>query len=235
VEEASYDSQAMCRFTGIDLGEAPVPVEGTISRFRHLQETHNLGERLLEPIVEYLQDRGLRISTGTIMDAPIISVPSSTKNRQKQRDPDMHQTKKGKQWYFGMKAHIGVDSKSKLMHAVVATAANVHHSHALPDLLHVEEKRIWGDSTYSVQGESIQAYAPQAQDFTNKKGCRSRPLNDADKAANRTDSGLWENVQHPIYVLKQVFGFVNVRYRGLPKNASRLACGLVNPYMARRH
>jgi len=237
VEEALYDSRAMRRFTGIDLGEMPVPDETTICKFRHLLETHNLGGRLFELIAEYLQDNGLKISTGTIVDATIISAPSSTKNREKQRDPEMHQTKKGNQWYFGMKAHIGVDSKTKLMHAVVATAANVHDSQALPDLLHGDETRVWGDSAYSGQGEAIQACAPQAQDFTNKKGRRNRPLSEADKATNRTKSQVRAKVEHPFHVLKRVFGFVKVRYRGLAKNANWLfvACGLVNLYMARRH
>ena len=237
VEEALYDSRAMRRFTGIDLGEMPVPDETTICKFRHLLETHNLGGRLFELIAEYLQDNGLKISTGTIVDATIISAPSSTKNREKQRDPEMHQTKKGNQWYFGMKAHIGVDSKTKLMHAVVATAANVHDSQALPELLHGDETRVWGDSAYSGQGEAIRACAPQAQDFTNKKGRRNRPLTDADKATNRTKSQVRAKVEHPFHVLKRVFGFVKVRYRGLAKNANWLfvACGLVNLYMARRH
>lgn len=237
VEEALYDSRAMRRFTGIDLGEMPVPDETTICKFRHLLETHNLGGRLFELIAEYLQDNGLKISTGTIVDATIISAPSSTKNREKQRDPEMHQTKKGNQWYFGMKAHIGVDSKTKLMHAVVATAANVHDSQALPDLLHGDETRVWGDSAYSGQGEALQVCAPQAQDFTNKKGRRNRPLSEADKATNRTKSQVRAKVGHPFHVLKHVFGFVKVRYRGLAKNANWLfvACGLVNLYMARRH
>ena len=237
VEEALYDSRAMRRFTSIDLGEMPVPDETTICKFRHLLETHNLGGRLFELIAEYLQDNGLKISTGTIVDATIISAPSSTKNREKQRDPEMHQTKKGNQWYFGMKAHIGVDSKTRLMHAVVATAANVHDSQALPDLLHGDETRVWGDSAYSGQGEAIHACAPQAQDFTNKKGRRNRPLSEADKATNRTKSQVRAKVEHPFHVLKRVFGFVKVRYRGLAKNANWLfvACGLVNLYMARRH
>ena len=237
VEEALYDSRAMRRFTGIDLGEMPVPDETTICKFRHLLETHNLGGRLFELIAEYLQDNGLKISTGTIVDATIISAPSSTKNREKQRDPEMHQTKKGNQWYFGMKAHIGVDSKTRLMHAVVATAANVHDSQTLPDLLHGDETRVWGDSAYSGQGEAIHACAPQAQDFTNKKGRRNRPLTGADKATNRTKSQVRAKVEHPFHVLKRVFGFVKVRYRGLVKNANWLfvACGLVNLYMARRH
>lgn len=236
MEEALYDSRAMRRFVGIDLGEAPVPDETTILKFRHLLEAHNLGERLFELIAEYLQANGLKISTGTIVDATIIQAPSSTKNRDNSRDPEMHPTKKGNQWYFGMKAHIGVDSKTKLIHAVVATAANVHDSQVLPDLLHGDETRVWGDSAYSGQGEAIRACAPQAQDFTHTKAHRHRPLTDEDKAKNRTKSGVRAKVEHPFHVLKRVFGFVKVCYRGLAKNANRLfvACGLVNLYLARR-
>jgi len=126
VEEALYDSRAMRQFVGIDLGREPVPDETTICKFRHLLEAHQIGEQLFARIGAYLTAHGLKVSRGTIVDATIISAPSSTKNRQKERDPEMHQTKKGNQWYFGMKAHIGVDSQTKLIHSVAATAANVH-------------------------------------------------------------------------------------------------------------
>ena len=148
----------------------------------------------------------------------------------------MHQTKKGNQWYFGMKAHIGVDSQSKLIHSVAATAANVHDSQMLEDLLHGDETRVWGDSAYAGQGDTIREQAPKAKDFTHKKGSRHRPLSDADKATNKTKSKVRAKVEHPFLVLKRVFGFRKVRYRGLEKNATRLfvACGLVNLYMVRR-
>ena len=148
----------------------------------------------------------------------------------------MHQTRKGNQWYFGMKAHIGVDSKTKLIHSVAATAANTHDSQLLPDLLHGEETRVYGDSAYMGQSEAIREQAPKAKDFTQKKGCRSRALSDADRARNRTKSRVRAKVEHPFLVLKRVFGFSKVRYRGVDKNANRLfvACGLVNLYMARR-
>src|SRR6516162_10810572 len=148
VEEALHDSASMRRFAGIDLGREPVPDETTVCRFRHLLEAHDLGSRLFEEVHRYLEAKGLKIARGTIVDATIISAPSSTKNAAKARDPDMHQTKKGNQWYFGMKAHVGVDSKSKLIHAVVATAANVADSEVLADLLHGEERRVWGDQAY---------------------------------------------------------------------------------------
>jgi len=237
VEEALYDSRAMRRFVGIDLGREPAPDETTILKFRHLLERHNLGDRLFALIAEYLQENGLKVSTGTIVDATIISAPSSTKNKDRKRDPEMHQTKKGNQWYFGMKAHIGVDSRSKLIHSVAATAANVHDSQLLPDLLHGGETRVWGDSAYTGQGEVIREHAPKAKDFTQKKGSRHKALTDAERAKNRTKSRVRAKVEHPFLILKRVFGFDKVRYRGLDKNANWLfvACGLVNLYMARRH
>ena len=136
VEEALYDSRAMRRFVGIDLGREPAPDETTVCKFRHLLEAHNLGDQLFALIAEYLEDNGLTVNTGTIVDASIIDAPSSTKNKDRKRDPEMHQVKKGNQWYFGMKAHIGADSRTKLIHSVAATAANVHDSQLLPDLLH---------------------------------------------------------------------------------------------------
>ncbi len=150
-EEALYNSLAMCRFVGIDLGREPVPDETTMCRFRHLLEAHDLGRALFDEVQRHLARNGLRIATGTIVDATIIGAPSSTKNAAKPRDPEMRQTKKGNQWYFGMKAHLGVDSRSKLIHAVVATPAHVADSTVLPDLLHGKETKVWGDQAYQVE------------------------------------------------------------------------------------
>lgn len=236
VEEALYESRSMRRFVGIDLGREPVPDETTILKFRHLLEAHGLGAHLFDIMNEYLEENGIKVATGTIVDATIISAPSSTKNQDKARDPQMHQTRKGNQWYFGMKAHIGVDSRSKMIHSVAATAANVHDSQMLEDLLHGEERRVWGDSAYRGQTEALRTHAPQASDFTNKRARRNHPLSETDKAANRTKSKVRARVEHPFHTLKCVFGFRKVRYRGLDKNAERLfvACGLVNLYLARR-
>lgn len=236
VEEALYDSRSIRRFVGIDLGREPAPDETTVCKFRHLLEAHNLGDQLFALINVYLQENGLKVSTGTIVDATIIDAPSSTKNKEGKRDPEMHQTRKGNQWYFGMKAHIGVDSQTKLIHSVAATAANVHDSQLLGDLLHGDETRVWGDSAYAGQGDVIRQHAPKAKDFTNKKGFRNRPLSDEDAAKNKTKSSVRAKVEHPFLILKRIFGFNKVRYRGLDKNANRLfvACGLVNLYMARR-
>jgi IS5 family transposase len=169
VEEALYDSAVMRQFAGIDLGNEPVPDETTVCKFRHLLERNDLGAGIFERVNEHLHQKGMRISTGTIVDATIVSAPSSTKNARGERDPEMHQTRKGKQWYFGMKAHVGVDSKSKLIHSVMATAAHVADSKILPHLLHGEEKCVWGDQGYLGQSEAIHQRAPQARDCTHKR------------------------------------------------------------------
>jgi transposase, IS5 family len=142
VEEALYDSVSMRRFVGIDLGAEAAPDESTLCKFRHLLEEHQLGDRMFAAVNDHLAESGLRVSRGTMVDATIIRAPSSTKKRDKARDGEMRQTKKGNQWYFGMKAHIGADTKTKLIHSVVASAANVHDSVVLPDLLHGEETRV---------------------------------------------------------------------------------------------
>ncbi|MDH4362213.1 MAG: IS5 family transposase, partial [Nitrospirota bacterium] len=169
-------------------------------------------------------------------DATIISAPSSTKNRQKERDPEMHQTKKGNQWYFGMKAHIGVDSQTKLIHSVAATAANVHDSQVLPELLHGQETRVWGDAAYSGQCDVIRQHAPKAKSFVQTKAHRHRPLSEAQRARNRTKSKVRAKVEHAFLVIKRIFGWTKVRYRGLAKNTHwlQISCGLANLYVARR-
>src|SRR5580704_8973564 len=171
VEEALYDSAVMRQFVGIDLGNEPVPDETTVCKFRHLLEEHDLGEEILGTVNLHLQAKGVRITTGTIVDATIIHAPSSTKNQEQSRDPEMHQTRKGKNWYFGMKAHVGVDSKTKLIHTAVATAAHVSDVAMMPDLLHGEETRVWGDGAYQGQTEVIRECAPRARDFTQRR-CR---------------------------------------------------------------
>ena len=235
-EEALYDSLAMRRFVGIDLGWEPAPDETTICKFRHLMERHHLGDRLFGLVNGYLAENGLKVNRGTIVDASIIDAPSSTKNRKKERDPEMHQTRKGQQWYFGMKAHIGVDSRSKLIHSVVATSANVHDSRVLPDLLHGDETRVWGDSAYAGQKAVISEVAPDAKDFTQAKGSRYRKLTEAERSRNRNKSRVRAKVEHQFGIIKRQFGFTKVRYRGLSKNTHRLivACALSNLVMAKQ-
>jgi transposase, IS5 family len=236
VEEALYDSRAMRQFVGIDLGREPVPDETTICKFRHLLETHQLGQQLFARIGEHLTTQGLQVSRGTIVDATIISAPSSTKNRTKERDPEMHQTKKGNQWYFGMKAHIGVDSRTKLIHSVAATAAHVHDSQVLPKLLHGQETRVGGDSAYSGQRAVIRHHAPNAKSFIQAKAHRHRSLSEEERARNRTKSKVRAKVEHAFLVIKRIFGWAKVRYRGLAKNTHwlQISCGLANLYVSRQ-
>ena len=235
-EEALYDSRAMRDFVGIDLGREPVPDETTICKFRHLMEKRNLGDELFRIVNVYLEENGMKRSRGTIVDATIINAPSSTKNKDKKRDPEMHQTRKGNQWYFGMKAHVGVDSKTKMIHTVVATAANVHDSQVLEDLLHGEETRVWGDSAYAGQKQVIRDQAPNARDFSQHKGSRYRKLSEAERARNRNKSKVRAEVEHVFHVMKRQFGFTEVRYRGLNKNAHFLFvnCALINLVMAKK-
>jgi IS5 family transposase len=237
VEEVLYDSLAMRSFVGIDLGREPVPDETTVCKFRHLLERHELGRALFEGVHRHLAVQGMKVSTGTIVDATIINAPSSTKNASQSRDPEMHQVKKGNQWYFGMKAHVGVDSKTKLIHTVAATAANVPDSEVLPDLLHGEETRVWGDQAYRGQRAVIREHAPKAKDFTNRCWRHMGKVDEVERAKNRTKSRVRAKVEHSIGVIKRVFGFVKVCYRGLRKNANRLfvACALANLFLARRH
>jgi IS5 family transposase len=236
VEEALHDSLAMRSFAGIDLSQERVPDESTALNFRHLLERHQLGKPLLAAVNNYLRRQGIKVTHGTIVDATIITAPTSTKNRRQERDPEMHQTQKGQQWYFGMKAHLGVDSSEKLVHTVLASAANVADKQALPYLLHGKETRVWGDAAYQGQTQVIHECAPHAKDFTNRR-CRHRGRIDvAEQARNRTKSRVRAKVEHVIGVLKRVFGFCKVRYRGLAKNLHRLevTCALANLFIVRR-
>jgi transposase, IS5 family len=168
----------MRKFVGIDLGREPVPDETTILNFRRLLERHELGEVLFKRVNEYLASRGLKVAGGTIVDASIIAAPSSTKNQTQTRDPEMRQTRKGQQWYFGMKLHVGVDSKNKLIHSMTTTAANVHDATVLGELLHGAETRVYGDQAFQGQTAVIREHAPNAKDFTNRR-CRYRGVVDA--------------------------------------------------------
>lgn len=234
-EEALYDSLSMRRFVGIDLGREPVPDETTILNFRHLLERHHLGQPLFDGVNACLASRGLKVAGGTIVDATIIAAPSSTKNAAKARDPEMHQTRKGQQWHFGMKLHIGVDSKTKLIHRMTTTAANMHDAKVLGELLHGNETRVYGDQAYRGQKAVIRKHAPKAKDFTNQRDRHCGVVDEVERSKNRTKSGVRAKVEHPIGVIKRVFGFAKVRYRGLAKNTQRLwvSCGLANLFVVR--
>jgi IS5 family transposase len=235
-EDALYESAVLRRFAGIDLGRAPAPDETTILNFRHLLEEHELCGQMLDAVNHYLESCGIRISTGTIVDATIIHAPSSTKNEKKQRDPQMHQTRKGNQWYFGMKAHIGVDSKEGIVHSVCSTAASVSDMHMLPELLHGDEEKVWGDAGYQGQTEVIHAAAPNAQDMTSRRARYKGGVDEAERRKNRTKARVRSKVEWPFRILKRVFGFVKVRYRGLKKNHEWLcaAFAAINVYQHRK-
>src|ERR1035437_7056094 len=219
-----------------DLGVAPAPDETTVLRFRHLLEQHDLGGLMLEAVNVHLEARGIRVATGTIVDATIIHAPSSTKNANKERDPEMHSTKKGNQWYFGLKAHIGVDSKEGHVHSVATSAASVADMHMLPDLLHGEERKVWGDGGYQGQTEAIKEAASKAQDMTCKRTRFKNYVDELQKKKNRSKSSVRAKVEHVFRILKRVFGFDKVRYRGIAKNHHRLCANfaLVNLYLHRK-
>jgi IS5 family transposase len=235
-EELLYESPAVRRFVGVDLGIASAPDETTILRFRHLLERHDLGGLMLEAVNVHLESRGIRIQTGTIVDATIIHAPSSTRNEKKERDPAMHQTRKGNQWYFGLKAHIGVDAKEGHVHSVATSAASVADAHMLPDLLHGQERKVWGDGGYQGQTEAIRQAAPKAQDMTCKRTKFKNYVDELQKKKNRSKSSVRAKVEHVFRILKRVFGFDKVRYRGIAKNHHRLCAtfALVNIYMHRK-
>jgi transposase, IS5 family len=237
VEDALQDSLAMRGFAGIDLGREPAPDETTVLKFRHLLERHGLAERIFTEVNAYLQQRGLQIGTGTIVDATIIHAPSSTKNKNGQRDPEMHQVKKGNQWYFGMKAHVGVDAKTKLVHSVAATAANVADNRVLGQLLHGHETEVWGDQAYQGHGETIRQRAPLAEDLTSRRWRTKLHVYPEVREENRVKSKTRSRVEHVFALLKLKFGFRKVRYRGLAKNTHRLfaTCALLNLFTARAH
>jgi len=234
-EEALYDSASLRRFVGIDLGREPVPDATTMLKFRRLLNNHDLGAAMFARVGQELQQRGIKVNTGTIVDATIIGAPSSTKNAEKARDPEMHQTRKGQQWYFGMKLHIGVDSQSGLAHSAEVTPANVHDKHPLPNLLHGNERRVYGDSAYASQSELIKDKAPQAKDFTNQRTRRAGLVDEVRRAKNRNKSKIRARVEHVFAVVKRLWGFTKVRYRGLHKNATRAftALALANIYLCR--
>ncbi len=226
-EEALYDSAALRRFAGVDLGRAPAPDETTILNFRHLLEQHDLCGAMLDAVNGYLNSRGIRIGTGTIVDATIIHAPSSTKNASGARDPEMHQTRKGNQWYFGMKAHIGVDADSGLVHSVEGTAANVNDVTQAHKLLHGEEDDAFGDAGYQGVQKRPEAKADVNWHVAMKPGKRKAlDLNDPAQAITdkieRVKASIRAKVEHPFRVVKKQFGHVKVRYRGLAKNTAQI-------------
>lgn len=237
-EDALYDSAAFRSFVGIDLGAERAPDATTLLKFRRLLEKHDLGEALLVRVNQGLRGAGITIGGGTIVDATIIAAPTSTKNKNKQRDPQMHQTKKGNQWYFGMKLHIGADSQSGAVHSATVTAANTHDSQMLPVLMHGKEARLYGDSAYRGEKsrEAMREASAKVRDFTNERAYRNRPLTTQQKQTNTRKSSVRAKVEYVFLVIKKLWGFTKVRYRGLAKNKNRLltTLALANIYIVRK-
>lgn len=221
-EEALYDSITMRRFAGVHTDADVIPDETSILHFRRLLESHQLTERLLAETNAHLSERGFIVGKGTIVDATIIDAPSSTKNAKKKRDPQMHQTRKGKQWYFGMKVHIGVDTDSGMVHTLRGTAANVADVNVLGELLHGGEESLHGDSAYHSKGLKAQAEASGIAFSVNERGTRHRPLTKTQRARNRRLSRVRATVEHPFLVVKRLWGHAKVRYRGIGKNLAQM-------------
>jgi IS5 family transposase len=236
LEEALCESLVLRRFACIDLRKEPAPDETTICKFRDLLEEHDLGQAILAEVNAHLAAHGVKIATGTIVDATIIHAPSSTSNAQRERDPEMHQVRKGKQWYFGMKSHVGVDSKSGTVHTAVATAANTSDCKVLPELLHGEERKVWGDGAYQGQGEIMREVAPMGARHDLAGGPSSSMVWMSSAEQEPHKSRVRAKVAHVFRVMKRQFGFDRVRYRGLKKNANRMfTCfALVNLYVVRK-
>jgi len=234
-EEALYDSTTMRQFAGVSTDADVIPDETSILNFRRLLEKHQLTERLLAEINTHLSERGFIVGKGTIVDATIINAPSSTKNEKKKRDPQMHQTRKGKQWYFGMKVHTGTDADSGLVHTVKATAANVADVNVLGELLHGGEERLHGDSAYHSKQLKAQAEASGLEFNVNQRGTKHRPLTQAQRARNRRLSRVRAVVEHPFLVVKRLWGHAKVRYRGIAKNLAQMNAlfALANLYRVR--
>ena len=234
-EEALYDSITMRQFSGVSTDADVIPDETSILNFRRLLEKHQLTERLLSEINAHLCERGLFVGKGTIVDATIINAPSSTKNAKKKRDPQMHQTRKGKQWYFGMKVHIGADADSGLVHTIRGTAANVADVNVLGELLHGAEHSLHGDSAYHSKELKAQAEASGLEFNVNQRGSKHKPLTKAQRARNRRLSRVRATVEHPFLVVKRLWGHAKVRYRGIKKNLAQMLTlfGLANLYRVR--
>lgn len=241
IEDAIYDSQAIRKFVGINLSRDSAPDATTLLKFRHFLEDHKLTERIFAAINDFLAQQGLLLREGTVVDATIISAPSSTKNREGRRDPEMHQTKKGNQWYFGMKAHIGVDAASGVVHTMVTTPANVSDVTQAHALLHGKEREAFGDAGYQGVEKRSESQQSGAQWHVAMRPGKRRMLpNTPDgRLAERVEhlkSSVRAKVEHPFHIIKNLFGLKKVRYRGQAKNKAQLMTlfGLANLLIAKR-
>jgi IS5 family transposase len=233
-EDALYDMESMRRFAGIELGEDPVPDESSILRFRHLLEAQRLTEQLFAEVRTLLEERRLLLRSGTIVDATIITAPSSTKNAAGRRDPEMKQTKKGNQWYFGMKLHVGTDTRGRV-HSVTTTPAATHDSTQMAALLHGAEQAVYGDRAYWNAGHWQCARTAGIRYRVTRKAQVGRPLTEHARAVNRSRARVRARGEHAFRIIKHLWGFTKVRYRGLTKNTVRAFTlfALANLYLVR--
>jgi len=243
LEDALYDSQALRGFARVDLADAGVPDATTLLKFRRLLETHDLCKGLFTAINTDLAARGLLLREGTLVDATLIAAPSSTKNQKKERDPEMHQTKKGNQWHFGMKAHIGADRDSKLVHTVVVTAANVADVTKTAELLHGQEQQVHADAGYTGVEKRVEIVALERKidwQIARKRGPIKVMVEgsekEAVKALEKAKASVRAFVEHPFHIVKNLFRHRKVRYRGLAKNGHQLHTlfGLANVVIGAR-
>jgi len=234
MEDALYEIESMRRFAGLRLSE-PLPDETTILNFRRFLERHKLGKKLFDEINRHLGEHGLMMREGSIVDASIISAPSSTKNTEGKRDPEMHQTRKGNQWYFGMKMHVGVDDLTGLVHSLETTPANIHDLEVVDRLLHGDERRVFGDAGY--RGVEKRTARDVAWHIAERPGKRRQlaPASNAAKA-EKLKSQIRAKVEHPFRYIKRMFGYDKVRYRGQDKNRNRLhvLAGFTNLLLAEK-
>lgn len=236
MEEALYDIESVRRFAGIELGEQEIPDESTILNFRHLLEKHGLTEKLFDQVNAYLSEKKLLFRAGTIVDATLIHAPSSTKNKDKKRDGEMSSTKKGNNYHFGMKVHTGTDSQSGLVHTVKVTTARVHDKQEIDELLHGDEKAVFGDKGYfSDQDKRSARKAGLFWGVLDKAKSKKR-LSHKQKRRNKKLASIRAKVEHPFRVVKRQFGYLKTRYRGLKKNAAQIYTlfALANLYRVRK-
>ena len=236
MEDALYEVESMRRFAGLELADDALPDETTILKFRHLLEKNGLTAQMMNIINDTLEMQGLMLKGGTMVDATIIHAPSSTKNQDRQRDPEMHQTKKGNQWYFGMKVHVGADVNSGLVHTVAVTPANASDISQLPYLLREDDRAVFGDKGYVNNRYKRNARAAGVFWGVSLKASKQHPLTAANKRRNHQLSSIRARVEHVFRVIKRQFGYTKVRYKGLAKNAAQVfsLIGLSNLYLARR-
>jgi IS5 family transposase len=234
-EEALYDIQSMRAFCGLELGHDTIPDETTILNFRHLLERHDLTKAVFEAVAEHLEARGEMLRGGTIVDATLIAASPSTKNKAERRDPEMTSSKKGNQWYFGMKAHVGVDAKSGLVHTAGVTTGKVHDAKVMDRLIREDDAAVYGDKGYTNDEKKRAAEAAGVLWAVKEKAKPGRALTKQQRARNRRFGKIRAKVEHVFRVLKCQFGYRKVRYRGIQKNGTQVFAllALANLYLAR--